>query len=169
MASCVFFFPFFSPSFHSAAAQHLRMQNEQASETVAMVIVTRLIVTRILIEAHTATRLLGRPSRWKQQQLMDSLLNRVSGCTLFLTSWRCLTDSSTTHCLYFMHREHAWSVAGVLSPAAPLVQMKHILHRRSKSTLLSDAVVLLCSTLYCRQRELCFKKWCEGTRVEGGW
>lgn len=54
---------FFSPSSYSAAAQHLRMQNEQASETVAMVIVTRLIVTRILIKARTATRLLGRPSR----------------------------------------------------------------------------------------------------------
>lgn len=60
MSSYVFF-PY--RSFHSAAAQHLRMQNEQASETVAMVIVTRLIVTRILIKAHTATRLLGRPSR----------------------------------------------------------------------------------------------------------
>lgn len=58
MSSCVF-----SPSFHSAAAQHLRMQNERASETVAMVIVTRLIVTRILIKAHTATRLLEKPSR----------------------------------------------------------------------------------------------------------
>ena len=53
----------FSPSLHSAAAQHLRMQNERASETVAMVIVTRLIVTRILIKAPTATRLLERPSR----------------------------------------------------------------------------------------------------------
>lgn len=74
----------FSPplSFHSAAAQHLRMQNEQVSETVAMVIVTRLIVTRILIKAHTATRLLGRPLRWKQQQLMASLLNKVSGCLI---------------------------------------------------------------------------------------
>lgn len=54
---CFFFF------YNSAAAQHLRMQNEQASETVAMVIVTRLIVTRILIKAHTATHLPGRPSR----------------------------------------------------------------------------------------------------------
>lgn len=60
MASYVFPPP---PPPYSAAAQHLRMQNEQASETVAMVIVTRLIVTRILIKAHTATRLLGRPSR----------------------------------------------------------------------------------------------------------
>lgn len=58
-----FFFSFFLSSSCSAAAQHLRMQNEQASETVAMVIVTKLIVTRILIKAHTATRLPGRPSR----------------------------------------------------------------------------------------------------------
>lgn len=58
-----FFFSFFLSFSCSAAAQHLRMQNEQASETVAMVIVTKLIVTRILIKAHTATRLPGRPSR----------------------------------------------------------------------------------------------------------
>lgn len=127
MASYVF--PPSPPPPYSAAAQHLRMQNEQASETVAMVIVTRLIVTRILIKAHTATRLLGRPSRWKQQQLMASLLNRVSGCTLFLTSWRCLTDSCTRHCLYFMHREHAWCfLSGGPQSAAKQVMEEVIPH-----------------------------------------
>lgn len=163
----MFLFFFFLP-FHSAAAQHLRMQNEQASETVAMVIVTRLTVTRILIEAHTATRLLGRPSRWKQQQLMASLLSRVSGCTLFLTSWRCLT--------YSRKLLHILILSAMRRCSPPVcVEVDHLLgtkqtdikHRRCKSTPLLDAgsVTLYRSTLQTAWGVL--QRWHEGNRVEG--
>ena len=155
---------FLPPPFYSAAAQHLRMQNEQASETVAMVIVTRLIVTRILIKAHTATRLLGRPSRWKQQQLMASLLNRVSGCTLFLTSWRCLTDSCTRHCLYFMHREHAWC----FFKWRP-TECSQTSHGRGNSALLLDAGSVILHRFTLQTAWAVFQRWHGGTRVEGRW
>lgn len=148
------FFSFFLSSSCSAAAQHLRMQNEQASETVAMVIVTKLIVTRILIKAHTATRLPGRPSRWKQQQLMASLSSRVSGhledayLTLTLDIIYSLSSGN-------MHAPH-WSLSGGL-PFWGCSQCSHFSCQEAELSLDAVAAVLLCPTLTCMQPELCFK------------